>query len=167
MTSLQWVQENSCKLVLGVERSNIIFLYFRMSKKRVGIKMLKIGCEGPLSHQFLPTKQTTNKQLHNKQTLVHATVQTFQKLLNNDKAGLIRIDFKNALNSITRSSVLDAARKLIPASIPFASFGYFQHSKLFFKCNSHPKSTRSPTSRPAGALTVFFSTLVYYQRTLQ
>ena len=56
------------------------------------------------------------------ESIVHATKQTFQKLLNNDKAGIFQIHFKNAFNSITRSSVLDAARKFIPSLAPFAFF---------------------------------------------
>ena len=65
------------------------------------------------------------------ESIVHATKQTFQKLLNNEKAGLLQIDFKNAFNSITRSRMLDAARKFIPSLAPFASFCYSQYSKLF------------------------------------
>ena len=58
------------------------------------------------------------------ESIVHATKQTFQKLLNNEKAGLLQINFKNAFNSITRSSMLDAARKFIPSLAHFASFCY-------------------------------------------
>ena len=66
------------------------------------------------------------------ESIVHATKQTFQKLLNNEKAGLLQIDFTNAFNSPTRrSSLLDAAPKFIPSLARFASFCYFQHSKLF------------------------------------
>ena len=66
------------------------------------------------------------------ESIVYATKQTFQKLLNNEKAGLLQIDFKNAFNSITRSSVLDAARKFIPSLAPFTALCYSQHSKLIF-----------------------------------
>ena len=66
------------------------------------------------------------------ESIVHATKQTFQKSLNKEKAGLLQIDFKNAFNSIKRSSVLDAAQKFIPSLASFASFCYSQHSKLFF-----------------------------------
>ena len=65
------------------------------------------------------------------ESIVHATKQTFQNLLNNEKTGLLQIDFKNAFNSITRSSVLDAALKFIPYLALFAPFCYSQHNKLF------------------------------------
>ena len=55
------------------------------------------------------------------ESIVHATRQTFQKLMNKEKAGLLQIDFKNAFNSITRSSMLDAAQNFIPSLAPFAS----------------------------------------------
>ena len=64
--------------------------------------------------------------------IVHATKQTFQKLLYNEKADLLQIDFKNSFNSVTRSSVLDAAQKFILSLVRFASFCYSEHSKLFF-----------------------------------
>ena len=54
------------------------------------------------------------------ESIVHAT-KTFQKLLNKEKASLLQIDLKNAFNSITRSSVLDAARKFIHLFCPICS----------------------------------------------
>ena len=64
--------------------------------------------------------------------IVHATKQTFQKLLNNERVDLLQIDFKNVFNFLTRSGVLDAAQTFIPALAPFASFCYSQHRELFF-----------------------------------
>ena len=86
------------------------------------------------------------------ESIVHATKQTFQKLLNNEKAGLLQIDFKNAFNSITRSSVLDAARKFIPSLAPFASFCYSQHSKLFFNATHIQSESGVQQGDPLGPL---------------
>ena len=88
------------------------------------------------------------------ESIVHATKQTFQKLLNNEKAGLLQIDFKNNLNSITRSSVLDAARKFIPSLAPFASFCYSQHSKLFFNANQIQRESGVQQGVPLGPLLI-------------
>ena len=99
------------------------------------------------------------------ESIVHATKQFFQKLLNNEKTGLLQIDFKRTFNSITRSSVLDATRKFILFLAPFASFCYSQHSKLFFNVTHKQKGIRSPKSRPTGSPTIFFRTLAHYQRT--
>ena len=85
------------------------------------------------------------------ESIVHATKQTFQKLLNNEKAGLLQIDFKNAFNSITRSSVLDAARKFIPSLAP-SSFCYSQHSKLFFKTTHIQSESGVQKGDPLGPL---------------
>ena len=46
--------------------------------------------------------------------------------------GLLQIDFRNVFNYITRSSVLDAALKSIPALAHFVSFCYSQDIKFFF-----------------------------------
>ena len=75
-----------------------------------------------------------------------------KKLLNNEKAGLLQIDFKNAFNSITRNSVLDAARKFIPSLAPFASFCYSQHSKLFFNATHIQSESRVQQGDPLGPL---------------
>ena len=86
------------------------------------------------------------------ESIVHATKQTFQKLLNNEKAGLLQIDCKNAFNSITRSSVLDAAQKFIPSLAPFASFWYSQHSKLFFNATHIQSESGVQQVDPLGSL---------------
>ena len=72
------------------------------------------------------------------ESIVHATKQTFQKLLNNEKAGLLQIDFKNAFNSITRSSVSDAAREFIPALATFAILSIA--SSLFYATHIQSQS---------------------------
>ena len=59
------------------------------------------------------------------ESIVHATKQNFQNLLNNEKGGLLQIDFKKAFNSNTRSGVLDAAQKFIPSLAPFCFFLLF------------------------------------------
>ena len=86
------------------------------------------------------------------ESIGHATKQTFQKLLNNIKAGLLQIDFKNAFNSITRSSVLDVARKFIPSLAPFASFCYSQHSKLFYNATHIRSESGVQQGDPLGPL---------------
>ena len=89
------------------------------------------------------------------ESIVHATKQTFQKLLNNEKAGLFQIDFKNAFNSITRSSVLDAAQKFIPSLAPFVSFCYSQHSKLYFNATHIQSESGVQQGDPLGPLRFF------------
>ena len=89
------------------------------------------------------------------ESFVHATKQTFQKLSNNEKAGLLQIDFENAFNSITRSSVLDAAQKFIPSLAPFASFCYSQHSKLFFNATLIQSESAVQQGDPLGPLLIF------------
>ena len=79
------------------------------------------------------------------ESIVHATKQTFQKLLNNEKAGLLQIDVKTAFNSITRSNVLDAARKFVPSLALFAIFSIANSflMQLLFKVNQESnKETR-------------------------
>ena len=85
------------------------------------------------------------------ESIVHATKQTFQKLLN-EKARLIQIDFKNAFNSSARSSALDAARKFVPALTPFASFCYSQHCKLFFNATHIQSQSGVQQGDPLGPL---------------
>ena len=72
--------------------------------------------------------------------------------LNNKKAGILQIDCKNAFNSITRSSVLDAEGKCIPALAPFASFCYSLHSKLFFSATHIQSQTGVQQGDPLGPL---------------
>ena len=87
------------------------------------------------------------------ESLIHATKQTFQKLLNNEKAGLLQIDFKNAFNSPKRrSSLLYAAPKFIPSLDRFASFCYSQHNKLFFNATHIQSESGVQQGDPLGTL---------------
>ena len=86
------------------------------------------------------------------ESIVHATKQPFQKLLNNEEAGLLQIDFKNVFNSITRNSVLDAAQKFIPSLAPFASFCYSQNSKPFFNATHIQSESGVQQGDPLGPL---------------
>ena len=86
------------------------------------------------------------------ESIVHATKQTFQNLLNNEKAGLLHIDVKNAFNSITRSSVLDAALKFIPYLAPFDSFCYSRHNKLFVNATHIQSESEVQRGDPLGPL---------------
>ena len=98
------------------------------------------------------------------ESTVQATKQTLQKLLNNEKAVPLQIDFKKAFNSITRSSVLDAAQKFIPALAPFASFSILSIASSFLMQLTFKVSQES-NMMAHGDLTVFFRILAYYQKT--
>ena len=86
------------------------------------------------------------------ESIVHTTKQTFQNLFNNKTAGLLQIDFNNACNCITRSSVTDAARTFIPALAPFASFCYSQHSMLFLNATHIQSQSGVQKGDPLGPL---------------
>ena len=57
----------------------------------------------------------------------------FEKLQKSKKSSILQIDFKNALNSVKRSKILEAVEKFLPSVAPFATFCYSQHSHLHFK----------------------------------
>ena len=64
--------------------------------------------------------------------IVHATRVSFEKLQISKNSGILQIDFKNAFNSVKRSTVFEAVAKSLPSVAPFATFCYSQHCHLHF-----------------------------------
>ena len=56
------------------------------------------------------------------ESIIHATKITSEKLQLSHDAGILRIDFKNAFNSIKRSQILKAAVTLMPGLASFAIY---------------------------------------------
>ena len=64
---------------------------------------------------------------------IHSSKITYEKILNVDsKEGVLQIDFRNALNSVKRSHLLQAACDFIPGIAAFTYFCYSQHVPLLY-----------------------------------
>ena len=67
------------------------------------------------------------------EAIIHSAKITYEKILNADfKKGVLQIDFRNALNSVKRSHLLQAACDFIPVIAAFTNFSYSQHVPILY-----------------------------------
>ena len=90
---------------------------------------------------------------------VHATRQYLNSLQSNH--AVVKLDFRNAFNSIHRDSMLDAVRDMAPEIYPFVHSTYSSPSSLFWGDKSLPSAEGVQQGDPLGPL-LFCLSLHHY-----